>query len=414
MTTSTAFRCPLCNELLVLRTQIDTTINYFDWPIVIGCPSCGNEMRSTLTSKGFAQNTPFTIDNNLHDEIRSGTVKGKTMAYSNTLPTPVSLYYAEYMLGNFSIFLTLSQIFGKMDYHSEHNRILGQFLNNYFSRKESLRHVLPILKNQPFSGKAFEKIWLTEWGEDITSTAGCSQERALECYKKAIAEFHDSLAAFSVRKRSKFLKNLFSKKEALKGSPQMLPFEQMLSSFFDIEQWKLEVIDCISDWLTQVQRYFPAMLLSNTGHIDNAEAYELFILTIGVKEAENYYRQSFDLLTKAIPWLWGLQNLVENGNCDCFKQEPRMTLARFATLSEGAKLEAMEKNAQLMGFLQPGLENRIRNGLGHSHTTYSPVDQTIECHYNASDPQKIYKVKLYTLCHYTYLNMMRLMELVSI
>ena len=65
----------------------------------------------------------------------------------------------------------------------------------------------------------------------------------------------------------------------------------------------------------------------------------------------------------------------------------------------------------IMGWIGNTMNNKVRNAVSHDGVEYNSETQTLNCHYDPADKNKVYKLQLIELCDMVYMQLLHIMEI---
>lgn len=156
------------------------------------------------------------------------------------------------------------------------------------------------------------------------------------------------------------------------------------------------------------------MLYASAGIKNVAGNGDLKIVTIGCDDAMGMYKEGYEVFAHSLKILVGLNNLRESRNIDVFTNSGLSdvdSITKFAGKAAGKMIEVLEGNGAFMDYLDGSMNNKIRNAASHSGgIDYDPTTQHIECHYDATDDNKVYETTLMSVCRLCHVLILHLIE----
>ena len=65
----------------------------------------------------------------------------------------------------------------------------------------------------------------------------------------------------------------------------------------------------------------------------------------------------------------------------------------------------------IMGWIGNTMNNKVRNAASHDGVEYNSETQMLNCHYDQTDRNKVYKLQLIELCDMVYMQLLHIMEI---
>ena len=407
MTISTNIKCDVCGHTFTLKSQMDNSINLYNWPIAIVCPDCNNHLNLSMTSKGIL---PANF-------VCSETQDSTHVGYSATLPICHEIYYQHYptLITPFSSsFLNLYNLFGQKavgDFGVSVSRILSGIIPYRQALKEL--HPLLIKKNV----EAFLKKLAIVFNNKIETTTN----ENLDCfviYFELIKTIYNGLQTDAYeRQKTGYFKELTN--FIRNTSPDIL--NEIISAtdtFQNLDDWlEQKAFNYIANITAHLETYIPALFYSSIGNFVIPHTENLNILTIDYDQANDDYATGFEILIKIIPLIIALHNTMRNGNYNIYREtgnETNNALAQLNNTFGGKRKEIVETYPDLRAYFEYTLDNHIRNGENHCDVTYDVITQTLSYKYNINNPNLIHTERLIDLCFRVYLQFMRIIEITTL
>lgn len=406
MTISTNIKCDVCGHTFTLKSQMDDSINLYNWPIAIVCPDCNNHLNLSMTSKGIL---PANF-------VCSETQGSTHVAYSATLPVCREIYYQHYptLITPFSSsFLNLYNLFGQkavVDFGTSVRKIL----NGIIPHRHALKELYPLLIKK--NVETFSKKLSIVFNNKIETT-----NKNLDCvviYFELIKTIYNGLQtdAYEQQKTGYFkeITNFIQN-----SSPDTLNnIISATNTFQNIDDWlEQKAFNYIANITAHLETYIPALFYSSIGNFVMPHTENLNILTIDYNQANDDYAIGFEILIKIIPLIIALHNTMRNGDCNIYREngnETNNALSQLTNTFGGKRKEIVENYPNLKEYFEYTLDNHIRNGENHCEVNYDVITQTLSYKYNINNPNLTHTERLIDLCFRVYLQFMRIIEIITL
>ena len=392
MTIAKSIHCPSCGQIIHLKFQIEPSISWREWPLVLECPDCYNVEEITYSSKGFKPS------------LRNAEVNqpGYKVAYCGTLPTPDMLYYekAESGIGINSVFMMIHMLYPNVNLRElgMHMSILENGIVKYRQALPKLYHMLNGKRTNP---KAYYNKMKIIFGNDIidkpyTTIEECYEHyhEMQECVYRAI-----SMGDYNSGNLNAFFYNGI--KLLIDKGPDAIQevIEKGLYTKIIDDKVSTRINECVS----KLQILLPAFFLDFIPNYRLDEEHLLYILSGTFETINDMYASNFEVICQCIPILMSIFNMTRNGRADIFKNDNGVIvdgdMSKFVSLNNGNKISNMMKIAELNSVFSEILNTKIRNGYNHENTIFYPDTQIGEYHYDQSRPDVVYEIKLIDVAH---------------
>lgn len=405
MTVSANIKCDVCEHMFTLKSQMDDSIHLYDWPIEIVCPECNNHMHLTYGAQRGLQPSQYICK-----EVSNSTHIG----YSASLPICKEMYYTDhpFVVTPFSsAFLNLFYLYGP-EKLNVHKTIINNIFTSIIPYKNLMKELLPFVNKDGNPEYLLKKLTSYFNKENNTkTTATC-----LDIYNNYVSfVFKHITSPEYVRQRGIYMNELHKFVESA-SKEQMDNLIECSSNFQNIDEWLIKsAYPYIADIINHIEQYLPAFFFSSLGDFDIPHAGDFNILTIDEKQVSNDYARGFEELMKIIPFMVGLHNLKDNGDCNhCTEGDTEYfnALERFANKTNGdKKKEIYNSYPSLKAYFEYTIENHIRNGKNHEDEVYDVKTQNISYHFNANRADAIHTERLIDVSFRVYLQLLVMVEI---
>ena len=405
MTTSIHIKCDVCGHVFTLKSQMDDSIRLYDWPIEIACPECNNHMHLTYGAQRGLQPSRYICK----EEANSTHI-----GYSASLPICKEMYYTHQPLVTpfFSAFLNLFYLYGPEKLNT-HKIITNRIFTSLLPNKNLMMELLPFVKKDGNPEYLLKKVAVhfNDIDNNTKTTATC-----IDIYNNYISLIYELIASPEYKKqRGTYMNDLRCFIETA-SKEQIQNLIECTANFQDIEEWLIKSgYPYIADIISHVEQYIPAIFFSSIGDFNIPHTQDFYILTVDEKQVSNDYARGFEELMKIIPFMVGLHNLKNNGDCNhCTEGDTEYfnALERFVNKTNGAKKkEIYNSYPSLKAYLEYTIESHIRNGKNHEDEVYDVKTQNISYHYNANSNGAIHTERLIDVSLRVYLQLLVMIEI---
>ena len=397
MTVANHIKCPNCDQVFHLKFQVDNSVYWSEWPVVLECPGCNDPMVMTYSAKGLKPE-PKTAE---RDE------SGIVVCYCGGLPTPGCLYYQEEEsgVGFHSIFLILSNTIGyeMMEAYKYSLRRLQEGIVHWDNVLEVSYRMISGKKINP---KAYyNKMKVVFKDDHLPKDQFESPEDCKMHYDEMVAAVYRAMnvGAFSERPLKKLFHSLKLAIVNRIGPDKIVESAKKAGYSNSVIH---EVRTRINTTVKNLSKVLPALFLDFNG----GDGTDLFLLTGSVDDINNIYSSNYEVICKTLPLLASIYNLVNNGDPDSFKNADGSiaegNLKKFAELDNGKKVSLLMELPDFRTGISDILNTKIRNGVRHENLEYDIDTQTCEYHYDNSRPDVFIEIRLIDLAH-AVLNQLR-------
>lgn len=356
-----------------MKFQADVSVNWRKWPFSVTCPSCGDVIDYYWSAGNDA-------DFDAHLRKADYGDRGIVIGYCGGLPTPEPLYYKEGGgPGFFSTYLILHQILGlePVEKHKVCVQKIDKDIIRYQSLLTSIYRMLRGIQTNPkaISKKIADILGFAE-GEyhEIESIRNCyfAYDDMVNCVRKAIS-YSDSSVNDSF---DKFFRNLVAI-----GPQEIANLAHASWQSDDLRNRDTYefLFSRINSDVEALQILLPAFILDQ--NIDVLACRNLYLVTASVAQINDMYENNYVTIAKFLPFLMGLYNRLRNGDFNTFKDEfgtvQKYNLSDYLSLSDGKKVEIINKIPELRDLLEGCLINNIRNGESHKDYSIDNTTQTV-------------------------------------
>lgn len=400
MTTPFVFKCPACGEqIFTLAFQIDDSVKWRSWPFSITCDACGNIIEGYFSAKDGLYPKLKRCDN------RTSSI---VFSYSNTLPTPASLYYTPYKDNPItSVFMNVSTYLGNLGFNPQEINMYGQEMryveDGIVQYKDSLSLLYPLLRKERTNVNAFRK--------KLRDTMGLMPNEMPdlktwdECYD-LFHEYHKTIIGAISRHDVSVKPFLFKlTEELIKLGPDKL-HEIKDSCYSDKKEFERALDDVnkgLNSALKKLPQILPAFFLDLVeGRLPQCDKH-FKLVTASIDDIEDLYKDNFNLLVKYLPLIMASYNCVYNGDIDKFVDSTGNatghTLADFKKRSDGQRVNIMCQLPDLNDAMHLAFNQHVRNGIDHKDNEYDLTTQLATYYYDNSDNTKSENVYLIHVAH---------------
>ena len=395
MTVANHIKCPNCGQVFHLKFQVDNSVYWSEWPVVLECPGCNDPMEMTYSSKGLRP-TPKKAE---RDE------PGIVVCYCGGLPTPGCLYYQKDSgVGFHSIFLTLWGSISEEAMES-YKLSLRRLQEGIVRWANSLEISYRMISGKKINPKAYYNKMKAIFEDDLPKERYKTPEDCKTHYDEMVATVYRAMnvGAFCDGPLHKLLDSLRLDLVNQAGPEKIVECAEKAAYSKSVLH---EVRTRINTTVKNLSKVLPALFLDFNGGDDA----DLFLLTGSVDDLNNIYSSNYEVICKTLPLLAAMYNLVNNGNPDSFKNADGSLaegdLKKFAALDNGKKVNLLMGLPDFHDAISDILNTKIRNGVRHENLEYDIDTQTCEYHYDNSRPDLLITVRLIDLAH-AILNQLR-------
>ena len=93
--------CPDCGAVLHLKFQVDDSLDWRIWPVILECLNCHSIIEAEFSKDEDGLTASRNIDGRRGPDLKKAEVRsdGWVIGYCDLLPTPEPLYYKPYAMG---------------------------------------------------------------------------------------------------------------------------------------------------------------------------------------------------------------------------------------------------------------------------------------------------------------------------
>lgn len=434
MTVAKAFYCPQCEERAFhLKFQMDDSIFWRAWPFSIECDICGSIINGRLLFKKRHDKNPTPTDIpdlEMMPKLKNADYNddGAVFAYSNILPIPANLYYQPWKEpGISSIFLLVNSMVDSkavLDY----GRRMAQFESGIIRYDSSLAALSQLLRGSKTNIKAFKKTLKDKIGLTLQETSSINSWT--DCYDIYHGLHRTVINMLNLGDNSVTpLFNLFIKGLIDIGPDKVNEYRQAIMEKLNekFTSYSKKLYIRFDHSIKELWKLLPGFFV-DIYDAQNLQLDEhLRLVTSSLDDVENLFRDNFNLLSRYLPLVMGLYNLIANGAIDkfCDKEgnELKYKLEDFLECTDGKRVELMSSIPILQSALSEAMNHHIRNGIDHADSEYNLLTQQCTYYYERHGKKKSEQCYLIRLAHMCVMQirwlahlswMMRLLEIAMI
>lgn len=420
MTIANDIQCDACGVVYHLKTQVDQTIEHMDWSITVECAECGNKMEFRLSKKdGFSKlvNGRWQpVGERDTEKLRMSS--GYLFGYSQTLPIVPSGFHKKVPMGigPFSPYIQFTMESGiSQEKIAECNQKNAWITANIIPDKDLIPSLFSLLSHKPFNGVAFIskcvnvleiKKEVMEVPTDFEYCLDFFDEFIQTVYKNLVTGGHPSVSQNNFYHQAyKWL--VCQEPEALKTD-----FEDM-KNLFSLDEYLMNVYGQISSTLKILDKLMQGIFRSEMQSLGvSSISVRMHITTIGHKELLNVYKEHYEMISKGLIFIAALRNKLEGRSAEDFGDgNPSNNFKRFASLSNGKRIELMNQTASFSDFFTDVLNAHWRNANEHADVEYDSVTQLCKFRYDSTQSEKFEEVLLIDIAKAVYRQLVFLIEI---
>lgn len=390
MTVAQPVHCPSCGQVFQLKFQVDKTINWIAWPMVLKCPGCNDQIDLLFDHEG------------LHPKLEAATTfePGIVVGYCGGLPTPAALYYKRENSGTgfFSVFLNICQAFGDKIV-LEYNAWLKILQEGIVQWCQVLEISYRMITGGNINPSAYNKKMIAVFGDDIPQDRFKTPEDCMEHYDDLVATAYNALNFGSFREGK--LWKLFNElsKEFTDLGRDLIEMPTAAVKGGCTPGLLDEVCQRINLLTKSLPKFLPACFLDFNGGSGDG----LFLLSGSPDDINKMYADNYEVICKCLPVLMAIYNKAYNGDPDCFMRADGSRapgdLKKFADLDNGNKVNQLMTLPVFQEALAEALNTKIRNGVNHRNVKYDLETQICKYHYDPSRPEVFVEHRLIDVAH---------------
>lgn len=385
--------------------QMDQNVLLFDWPIVIECKECGDIIRGVYNRNGLS------IEQLPHEQFTDHSIVTTMVGYSSSLPVVDSIYMKDGdgldSMVLFSPYMNLLGIFTNEEL-AKFNVFLVDLQKEVLPYKEGMLGLLPMIKKK--SIKAYCNKFTTLFGKKIElgnmGDVDAHYMRILYKNYLCLRTIH-----YSMNEYRQCIDPLFK----FMDQTNVNNLNLSLNTAGVMSEWyKNKAFPYIAKTVNHIEKLIPSMIYSVVGENSIYDRGILNITTISHEDAMELYKDGYEVFVHGLPYIAGTRNIMDGGNVDKFSYKSASgikTLADFAKLPGGLMEDKLSDCQDIMKWIGNTMNNKVRNAASHDGIEYDSETQTLSCHYDPADKDKVYKLQLIELCDMVYMQLLHIMEI---
>lgn len=405
MTQRFYIKCPSCGHIYQIKMQMDQNVLLFDWPIVIECKECGDIIRGVYNRNGLS------IEQLPHEQFTDHSIVTTMVGYSSSLPVVDSIYMKDGdgldSMVLFSPYMNLLRIFTNEEL-AKFNVFLVDLQKEVLPYKEGMLGLLPMIKKK--SIKAYCNKFTTLFGKKIElgnmGDVDAHYMRILYKNYLCLRTIH-----YSMNEYRQCIDPLFK----FMDQTNVNNLNLSLNTAGVMSEWyKNKAFPYIAKTVNHIEKLIPSMIYSVVGENSIYDRGILNITTISHEDAMELYKDGYEVFVHGLPYIAGTRNIMDGGNVDKFSYKSASgikTLADFAKLPGGLMEDKLSDCQDIMKWIGNTMNNKVRNAASHDGIEYDSEAQTLSCHYDPADKDKVYKLQLIELCDMVYMQLLHIMEI---
>ena len=385
--------------------QMDQNINLFDWPLVIECKECGDIIKGVYSRKGLS------IKQLPYEQFSDHSIVTTMVGYSSSLPVVDSIYMKDGdgldSMALFSPYMNLLSIFTGEEL-AKFNAFLLELQKEVLPYKEGMLGLLPMIKKK--SIKAYCNKFTQLFGKKIElgnmGDVYAHYMRILYKNYLCLRTIH-----YSMNECRQCIDPLFKFMDQTNVNNLILS----LNTAGSMSEWyKNKAFPYIAKTVNHIEKLIPSMIYSVVGEYCINNRGILNITTISHEDALELYKDGYEVFVHGLPYIVGIRNVMDGGSVNdfCYKSASGIkTLADFAKLPGGLMENKLSDYQDIMRWIGNTMNNKVRNAASHDGVEYNSETQTLNCHYDPTDKNKVYKLQLIELCDMVYMQLLHIMEI---
>lgn len=397
MTVGNSFCCPDCGAVLHLKFQVDDSLNWRVWPVILECPNCHSIIEAEFSQDENGLTASRNVDGQRGPDLKKAESRldGWVIGYCDLLPTPEPLYYKQYKKG-----VCVSSIFMYFDFEIMMTyRPISKAISDGIVR---YRHVMPmlyaLLREEQTNVAAFKSRLSREL--DLKPEE-CKLSNANDCYD-IYEQLHNTIRKVFCPYGGSPIYDYFDKiwDWIVKAGPNALADARTASSL-QKDACRRLYDDCnrrVNATVEELQKLMPAMLLD---YANNDDGKGLYLMTARHTEINSIYEANFAVVMKMLPALLAIDNHHRTGDCNSLTnndgEKSKFDMSDFIGQQDGMRAKLVLQLDHLRPVLKDAINNHIRNGVDHQETDYNPINQEVTYHYqntrgDATETHRLIKV----------------------
>lgn len=399
MTVGNSFCCPDCGAVLHLKFQVDDSLNWRVWPVVLECPKCKSIIEAEFSQDENGLTASRNIDGRRGPNLKKAEVRsdGGVIGYCDLLPTPEPLYYKQYKMG-----LCMSSIF--MHFDSDlmmKYRPISHAISDGIVR---YRHMMPALYALLCGDQTNVEAFKSRLARELElKPEECTLSNADDCYEM-YEQLHGAIRKALRPYDENPIYDYFDKiwTWIVKAGPEVFVDVRKVCSLTEDACRRL-YDDCnrrINATVEELQKLMPAMLLD---YMCRDDGDGLYLMTARHTEINSLYEANYAVVMKMLPALMAIDNCRRTGDCNSFTdnegKKSKFGMSDFISQQDGTRAKLVLQLDHLSPVLKDVINNHIRNGVDHQETDYDPKTQEVIYHYQNSRGDAIEKHRLIKVAH---------------
>lgn len=152
-----------------------------------------------------------------------------------------------------------------------------------------------------------------------------------------------------------------------------------IETYINLEIETIKGIKLIDKFLSNVNSFFPVIVLSYNDDFIKQYNDEIGITTFEFLDLKEMYIEQFEFLSRISSLYFGLINLAERNDFNDFGTiRDCNVLTDYFNKDNGVKKDILKKHPILNAYFLETLNSQLRNGIGHLKTVYEPRTQLIK------------------------------------
>ena len=384
---------------------MDQNINLFDWPLVIECKECGDIIKGVYSRKGLS------IKQLPYEQFSDHSIVTTMVGYSSSLPVVDSIYMKDGdgldSMVLFSPYMNLLRIFTNEEL-AKFNAFLVDLQKEVLPYKEGMLGLLPMIKKKSIKAYCNKFTTLFDKKIELENMGDVYAHYMRILYKNylCLRTIH-----YSMNEYRQCIDPLFK----FMDQTNVNNLKLSLNTAGVMSEWyKNKAFPYIAKTVNHIEKLIPSMIYSVVGENSIYDRGILNITTISHEDAMELYKDGYEVFVHGLPYIAGTRNIMDGGNVDKFSYKSASgikTLADFAKLPGGLMEDKLSDCQDIMKWIGNTMNNKVRNAASHDGIEYDSETQTLSCHYDPADKDKVYKLQLIELCDMVYMQLLHIMEI---
>lgn len=402
MTVPRYVQCPSCGCIIVIKLQIDFTINN-GWHLSYVCPDCGDVIEMSIDS---TLKLPYSIEKG---DVESGYVLG----YNPLLPNSSINYFFKFdephlIMASLGVFMALN-----VDEVENHMAVVGMIKANVLHLSNIFSQLLPMLIRNNI--QAFSKKLATLLGHKHYHEV----ENPTEAYEELISTIYRN---FSSPSYLNIISPIMSEyQEGLKQAPSSdITFlkDKMNELGIVTGKWKREkAYPTIAHYVERIGDYLQSIYYFNNGDFVVPHKNKLYTTTITADKAMTQYFDAYECFSSIFPLMIAVTNYNNLGSIDSFGSSNTKynSIDAFSKLSPGNQVEIITNSPHpAEAWILNSISNDIRNGYAHKSYSYDTLTQIVTIFDKDDSSKVIHQESLMDICHRTHILILHIIEAINI